>query len=48
MRARIKYRNPETGETWSGYGYKPRWVRAWLEKKRGRQLDDLLADEFMT
>jgi len=27
-----KYRNPETGETWSGRGQTPRWLRALEEK----------------
>lgn len=25
-----KYRKPETGETWSGRGKRPRWVQAFL------------------
>ena len=35
-----KYRNTETGETWSGRGLQPRWLRAALEQ--GRQLNDFL------
>ncbi|MCE6959300.1 H-NS histone family protein [Cereibacter sphaeroides] len=30
--AEIKYRNPETGETWSGRGRRPRWFDAALER----------------
>jgi DNA-binding protein H-NS len=26
-----KYRNQETGETWSGRGLKPRWLKAQIE-----------------
>ncbi len=31
-----KYRNPETGETWSGRGQTPRWLRA-LENKGNKR-----------
>ena len=35
-----KYRNPETGDTWTGRGLKPKWVEAALAA--GKSLDDLL------
>jgi len=35
-----KYINPSTGETWSGRGIQPRWVRHWLAT--GNPLDKLL------
>lgn len=35
-----KYRNPATGETWSGRGLKPRWLTAQLAE--GKQLSDFL------
>lgn len=34
-----KYRNPDDGETWSGFGRRPAWVIAWLEA--GKALEDL-------
>jgi DNA-binding protein H-NS len=34
----VKYRNPATGETWSGRGLKPKWLSAALAS--GRQLSD--------
>jgi DNA-binding protein H-NS len=33
-----KYRNPETGETWSGRGLQPKWLRAALAE--GRKITD--------
>ena len=33
-----KYRDPSTGETWSGRGLKPKWLAAALES--GRKLED--------
>jgi DNA-binding protein H-NS len=33
-----KYRDPDTGDTWSGRGLKPKWLTAALES--GRTLDD--------
>ncbi|PXW98167.1 DNA-binding protein H-NS [Sphaerotilus hippei] len=33
-----KYRDPNTGETWSGRGLKPKWLSAALET--GRTLDE--------
>lgn len=40
--SRAKYRNPETGETWSGKGRKPGWVHQALSQ--GKSLQDLLID----
>ena len=33
-----KYRNPDSGETWSGRGLQPKWLKAALES--GRKIDD--------
>ncbi len=33
-----KYRDPETGNTWSGRGLQPKWLKAALES--GRKLTD--------
>ena len=33
-----KYRNPETGESWSGRGLKPKWLQAALGK--GKKIED--------
>lgn len=33
-----KYRNPETGDTWSGRGLKPKWLQAALAN--GKSLQD--------
>ena len=33
-----KYRDPATGETWSGRGLKPKWLKAAIDS--GRSLDD--------
>ena len=33
-----KYRHPETGETWSGRGLQPKWLKAALAE--GRKLGD--------
>lgn len=33
-----KYRNGDTGETWSGRGLKPKWLKAQLDA--GKNLDD--------
>jgi DNA-binding protein H-NS len=35
-----KYRNPKTGETWSGRGRAPRWLAA--EEAKGRKRDSFL------
>lgn len=41
---RPKYRNPKNpGETWSGRGRLPRWLRPQL--RGGRKLDDFLIDQ---
>ena len=40
-RVPVKYLNPETGETWTGRGMKPKWVSKAL--KEGKTLEDLLA-----
>ena len=34
-----KYRNPETGDTWTGRGRQPKWVEAALAA--GKKLEDL-------
>jgi DNA-binding protein H-NS len=34
----VKYRNAETGDTWSGRGLQPRWLKAALDA--GRKLED--------
>jgi DNA-binding protein H-NS len=34
----VKYRHPETGETWAGTGRKPAWLDAQLEA--GKTLED--------
>lgn len=33
-----KYRNPATGDTWSGRGLKPNWLRAAIDS--GRKIED--------
>jgi DNA-binding protein H-NS len=33
-----KYRNPDTGETWSGRGLQPKWLKAALAS--GKKIDD--------
>ena len=35
-----KYRNPATGESWTGRGLQPKWLKAALSE--GRQLADFL------
>ena len=37
----VKYRNPETGETWSGRGRMPKWLA--LAEQDGRGRDEFLA-----
>ncbi len=37
----VKYRNPDTGETWSGRGRMPKWMA--LAGERGRSREDFLA-----
>lgn len=39
-RVPVKFRNPETGETWTGRGLKPAWVTKALSE--GKTLEDLL------
>jgi len=36
----VKYRHPETGETWSGRGIKPRWLAA--EIASGKSVEEFL------
>jgi DNA-binding protein H-NS len=31
--AKVKYRNPETGDTWSGRGRKPKWCQTIISEK---------------
>ena len=33
----VKYRNPETGETWSGRGRTPKWLTFAEQQGRGRE-----------
>lgn len=33
-----KFRNPDTGETWSGRGQQPRWLRAFVDA--GKTVDE--------
>lgn len=33
-----KYKNPETGDTWSGRGLKPKWLKAAIEG--GKKIED--------
>lgn len=33
-----KYRNPETGESWTGRGLRPKWLKAALES--GKAIED--------
>jgi DNA-binding protein H-NS len=37
----VKYRNPETGETWSGRGRAPKWLT--LAEQQGRGRDEFAA-----
>src|SRR5262245_58620379 len=37
-----KYRDPKTGDTWSGRGREPRWMTAALAEGRGKSKDDFL------
>jgi DNA-binding protein H-NS len=38
-----KYRNPQTSETWSGRGKRPRWLVAAM--KSGRKIEEFRIDE---
>lgn len=40
-RVAVKYRNPATGETWSGRGRAPKWLAE--EMAKGRSKDSFLA-----
>ncbi len=44
MKVKPKYRHPETGETWSGRGVHPTWMREYL-KKRGNKIETLLIEK---
>ena len=37
----VKYRNPETGETWSGRGRAPKWLT--LAEQQGRRREEFAA-----
>jgi DNA-binding protein H-NS len=37
----VKYRNPETGETWSGRGRAPKWLT--LAEQQGRSREEFAA-----
>jgi DNA-binding protein H-NS len=39
----VKYRNPDTGETWSGRGRMPKWMA--LAQERGRSREEFLTKE---
>jgi len=43
-KAKIKYRNPVTGEEWSGRGLKPKWIFDFIAD--GKNIQDYLTDEF--
>jgi DNA-binding protein H-NS len=43
VKVKPKYRDARTGDTWSGRGVHPRWLRAAL--KSGRKLDSFLIDK---
>jgi DNA-binding protein H-NS len=36
----VKYKNPLTGETWSGRGRQPKWVQDWVAN--GGKIDQLV------
>jgi DNA-binding protein H-NS len=38
----IKYRHPDTGETWTGRGKSPRWILA--AEAEGRKRDEFLVE----
>jgi DNA-binding protein H-NS len=42
-KAPIKYRDPKTGQTWSGRGAPARWVTAY--EKQGKKRDTFLVDK---
>lgn len=37
-----KFKNPTTGETWSGRGKRPHWIHEWVSS--GKDLDQLRID----
>ena len=39
--AQVKYKNEETGETWSGRGQRPKWIQDMIAE--GRQLSEFLS-----
>lgn len=39
----IRYRDPETGETWTGRGLMPKWLKVRIEA--GRSLEEFAAEE---
>jgi DNA-binding protein H-NS len=43
-KAKIKYRNPVTGEEWCGRGLKPKWIIDFIAE--GKCIEDYLTDEF--
>jgi DNA-binding protein H-NS len=43
-KARIKYENKATGQTWGGRGLKPRWIKDLIAE--GKDLKDYLTDSF--
>ncbi|MBK5937273.1 H-NS family nucleoid-associated regulatory protein [Halorhodospira halophila] len=38
-----KFRHPETGQTWTGRGRRPKWIEAWEEE--GGSIEDLRIPE---
>ena len=44
VKARVKYCDKETGNTWGGRGLKPRWIKALIAE--GKDLNEYLADSF--
>ena len=38
-----KFRHPETGQTWTGRGRRPKWIEAWEEA--GGSIEDLRIPE---
>lgn len=43
-KAKMKYRNPVTGEEWSGRGLKPKWIIDFIAE--GKDMQDCLTDAF--
>jgi DNA-binding protein H-NS len=43
-KSKVKYRNNETGQEWSGRGLKPKWILDLLAQKK--DLKDYLTDDF--